>query len=355
MTDIDRLLTEDGARWRATQPAPPEPDRTRLTRPVRSRWQPLAAAAAVVAVAAGAIGVAAAHRSAGPPATPVASGDPGGALAPVDTVVRDGDRVRGWGLVVALPGRPVRLCSGSRPQARPDGGAVVVPRQQPGYCPVGVTLRGVDLARLTDREEQSGVVWGTAEITGVYRAGTVTVTAQGIRSADADEGLPGALPADCPVPAGGWPRAEVQSRPGVARAGQYVAAHPDVLGSLSIAYPETTPVGGPIATQVLLVGTTGDIGAATREIRRFYADALCVRRVEHSRSQMLAARGVIDAAYVDPAVRARYGLTGTGEAVVAGDPRVSMSVVVYTASTDGLRRRAGAGVVDVDPQLRAVS
>jgi hypothetical protein len=352
MTDIDRLLTDDGVRWRAAQPPAPDPDPALLTRPGRSRWQPLAAAAAVVVVAAGAIGVVAARRDAERPATPAAAGY---TPAPVDTIVRDGDRVRGEGLVVALPGAPVRLCTGSRP----DTGPVATPRSAGGLppesCPVGVTLVGVDLDRLTDRQEQSGAVWGTAEVTGVYRAGTVTVTAQAIRSTDAGKGLSPALPADCPVPPGGWPRREVQSLPGIGQAGQYVAAHPDVLASVSIGYPEPTP-SGRVGTQVLLVGTTGDVGSAIRAVRRFYAGSLCVRKVAHSRTQLQAARAVLTAAFTDPAQRARYGLLGDmGEGVDGGEPYTTMAVVVYTAAADDLRHRAGTDLVRVDPLLRVLS
>ncbi|HEY6747371.1 MAG TPA: hypothetical protein VI357_16845 [Mycobacteriales bacterium] len=354
MTDIDRMLTEDGARWRAAQPPAPDPDPAALTRPGRWRWQPLAAAAAVVAVAAGALGVAAAQRPAEPPspAAPAATTPaPVGTPAPADTVVRDGDQVRGQGLIVAVPGRPVRFCTPEQPQMNP---APVPLDGPPDYCPVGVTLVGADLDRLPDRRERSGTVWGTAEITGVYRAGTVTVTAQGIRPNDPGKGFAPALPADCPAPAGGWPRGEVQSLPGIGKAGQYVAAHPDLFGSLSIAYPEPTPSGA-IGTQVLVIGTTGDIGEATRAIRRFYAGSLCVRPVEHSRAQMLAARAVLVAALSDPAQRARYGLiAGAGETSVAGDPRTAMDVLVYTAAADALRRQAGPGLVEVEAVLRVL-
>jgi len=316
----------------------------------RNRWVvPAAAGAAALAVVAGVVGVAAARGSAGARSAaasrPLPSGT-AGALAPPEAVVHDGDRVRGQGLVLALPGRPVRLCSAASPQ-------IDLPTRTPAYCPIGLTLVGADLDRLADRQERDSAVWGVAEVTGVYRDRTVTVTAQDAPPA-LDAGLkpvaPG-LPADCRAPAGGWPRREVQALPGIDRANQYVGAHPDVLGSLSIAYPYPTRSGA-IGAQVLLIGTTGDVAEATRQVRRWYAGSLCVRAVPHSRAQMLAARAVLTEALFDPARQARYGLLGgAGEWSVDGDPRTSIDALVYDAQVHRLRESAGTELVRVDHLL----
>ena len=316
----------------------------------RNRWVvPVAAGAAALAVVAGVVGVAAARGSAGARSAaasrPLPSGT-AGALAPPEAVVHDGDRVRGQGLVLALPGRPVRLCSAASPQ-------IDLPTRTPAYCPIGLTLVVADLDRLADRQERDSAVWGVAEVTGVYRDRTVTVTAQDAPPA-LDAGLkpvaPG-LPADCRAPAGGWPRREVQALPGIDRANQYVGAHPDVLGSLSIAYPYPTRSGA-IGAQVLLIGTTGDVAEATRQVRRWYAGSLCVRTVPHSRAQMLAARAVLTEALFDPARQARYGLLGgAGEWSVDGDPRTSIDALVYDEQVHRLRESAGADLVGVDHLL----
>ena len=314
---------------------------------------PAAAGAAALAVVAGVVGVAAARGSAGARSAaasrPLPSGT-AGVLAPPDALVHDGDRVRGQGLVVALPGRPVRLCSGVTPQ-------VLRPNQTPAYCTIGLTLLGADLDRLADRQERDGAVWGVAQVTGVYRDRTVTVTAQDAPAA-ADPGLkPFAtrLPADCRAPAGGWPRREVQALPGIDQANQYVGAHPDVLGSLSIAYPYPTRSGA-IGAQVLLIGTTGDVAEATRQVRRWYAGSLCVRTVPHSRAQMLAARAVLTKVLWDPARQARYGLVGgAGEESVDGDPRTSVDALVYDEQVHRLRESAGADLVGVDLLLRKLA
>lgn len=254
---------------------------------------------------------------------------------------------------MALPGRPVRLCSGLVTQVA----RLAYPMPVPAYCAVGLTLVGTDLDRLADRHERDGAVWGLAEVTGVYRDRTVTVTGQRLRSTAGPDRKPDglALPADCPAPAGGWPRREVQALPGIDQANRYVATHPEVLGSLSIGYPEPTRSGA-IGTQVLLIGTTGDVTEATRQVRRWYAGSLCVRSVPHSRAQMLAARAVLTAVLADPARQARYGLIGgAGESSVGGDPRTSMMVLVYDEQVRSLRGSAGADLVDVEPQLRKLA
>ena len=323
----------------------------------RTRWVvPAVAGAAALAVLAGVVGIAAARASPvarSAPASEQAASGTAGPLAPPDAIVHDSDRVRGQGQVVALPGRPVRLCSGLFTQVA----RFAYPMPVPAYCAVGLTLVGTDLDRLADRHERDGAVWGLAEVTGVYRDRTVTVTGQRLRSTAGPDRKPDglALPADCPAPAGGWPRREVQALPGIDQANRYVATHPEVLGSLSIGYPEPTRSGA-IGTQVLLIGTTGDVTEATRQVRRWYAGSLCVRSVPHSRAQMLAARAVLTAVLTDPARQAGYGLIGgAGESSVGGDPRTSMMVLVYDEQVRSLRGSAGADLVDVEPQLRKLA
>src|SRR5262245_29789214 len=111
------------------------------------RWAlPVAAGAAALTVVAGVVAVVAVRGSDGAPSRSAAASQPpglgtpaasspaaSGSLAPPDAVVHDGDRVRGPGQVVALPGRPVRLCSGIELDI---GG----PTRIPPYCPTGITL-----------------------------------------------------------------------------------------------------------------------------------------------------------------------------------------------------------------------
>jgi hypothetical protein len=216
-----------------------------------------------------------------------------------------------------------------------------------------VTLLGADLDRLGSRQERDGAVWGLAEVMGTYRDRTVTVTAQRPSAgAPASPRPPKSFPVDCAAPPGGWPRGEVQSLPGIERATRYVTANPTVLGSISIAYPYPVDAGR-IGTQVLLVTTTGDVEQARAAVRQWYTGSLCVRKVPHSRAQMLRARTVLQKVLHDRAAAVRYGfVSGTGEfSDSGGDPRTSMDVVVYDALVHGLRRSAGVDLVVVDPPL----
>ena len=74
-------------------------------------------------------------------------------------MVRDGDRVTGRGQVVALPGRPVQLCA-------PYATISIYPEPVPAPCRVAVTVTGLDLDRLTHRQERDGAVWGSARVEG---------------------------------------------------------------------------------------------------------------------------------------------------------------------------------------------
>jgi hypothetical protein len=312
--------------------------------PTRSRWLPAAAAAAVVLVAAGVVGAVALHRAAAP--------EPPAPPPDRSAVVHDGDRVRGQGQVVAQPGQPVRLCVGAvavTATAVTDGPA---PRSTAG-CRIGVDLVGADLDRLTGRQESAGVVSGAAQITGIYRTGTVTVTGQAAPPAPLDWTLAlERLPADCPAPAGGWPVRTAQDLPGIGQVSRYVDAHPDVLGGTSFGYPQP----GKVRPQVLLVGTTGDAGELTRTVRRWYAGPLCVRAVAHSRSDLAPVRATLQKAVGDPARSARYGLIGgAGEGTAAGEPRTNLTVVVHDQPVEDLVRSAGADLVEVEPVLAKVA
>ena len=280
MTDVDRLLSEDGTRWRAAQPAARELDPALFARPRRSRWQPLAAAAAVVVVAAGVVGVASLRRS--PDAPPPPAG-------PADEIVRDGDRVAGQGFVVALPGRPVQLCV-------PSGEATIAiyPPPVPEPCPVAATVTGLDLDRLSNRHERDGAVWGSAWVEGVYRARTLAVTRQEPyrEPPRPDAAAPDAVP--CPEPAGGWTRPPGNMEAAKRRLNQVVNRHAAEYTDPYVRYPygwHLQDQSNRKGTEVYVVGTTGDVTAARRELERvFPAEHLCVTRASWSKGAMATAQ-----------------------------------------------------------------
>jgi hypothetical protein len=236
-------------------------------------WLPLVAAGAVVTVAAG---VAVVLNARGGEQQPAAA-HPAGSRTGGDEVVRDGDRVTGRGQVVALPGRPVQLCA-------PYATISIYPEPVPSPCRAAVTVTGLDLDRLSHRRERGGAVWGSVRVEGVYRAGTLTVTAQ-------HEDRPGPVTdvlADhdripCPEPTGGWPRQPAGTERLVAALDEAVRNNADTYNGPWVRYPygwhlqDTSDRKG---TEVYLVGTTGDLDVARRELAKvFPAEHLCVTRV----------------------------------------------------------------------------
>ncbi len=345
MTDIDRLLTEDGSRWRATQPAAPEPDPALLGQPRRPRWQPLAAAAAVVAVTAGGVVAVAVSRRAAD--SPAAGGRTAGQTAsPADPIVRDGDRVAGQGFVLALPGRPVQLCV-------PSGGATIqpLPLPVPKPCPVAVTVTGVDLDRLSNRQAREGAVWGSAWLEGVYRARTLSVSRQ---EASRDRGpadVTSPDPIPCPEPAGGWTRQPANMEPAIHRLAMAVNRHADEYSDLHVRYPygwHLQDQSNRKGTEVHVVGTTGDVAAARRELERvFPAEHLCVTRVEWSKSAMQAADRALQTA------QARAAGIGLSFPDVIRD-RVTTEVLVLDEPASRFLAGVAGGRVVPEPLLEKV-
>ncbi len=318
MTDVEDLLTRDGAAWRAAQAAPltavdpPGPGRL----PAR-RWQPLAAAAAVVVVAVGGVAVA------GGLATPRPD-RPGGASP--GAVVRDGDRVTGRGAIFARPGQPVQLCLTPR-VFRINGGEV---------CVAGIPLLGVDPTRIPQRRELAGTIWGSAVVTGVYRGGSVAVTTLAAPPPPAPD--PAASPdrIDCPAP-GGWPRDSVPD-PAIDRLSKLVRDHPDRYALPFAHFPYAARDGGTSskAAVVMEVGTTGDVAAARRELGRVFPAAhLCVAPVRWNEATKAAAARALST----PAAAAVGILAPTGKRL---DDVVEVDLVVL----DGAAARFLAGVAD---------
>ena len=273
--DVEDLLVREGAAWRAAQLPPfTDVDPTTFDRRPRRRWQPLIAAAAVLAIA-----------MAGGLIASQAAQTPAPAGASPGAVVRDGDRVTGQGVLYAAPGKPVRMCLTAHifaTNAIGDGPA----------CQVGIPLRGVEPDRIPGRQERSGRIWGTAVITGVYRDGVVAVTALApppAPSAPSSSSTQDRI--DCPAPAGAWPQDSVPDR-AVDQLGQLVRDHPDRY-ALPFAHFPYAATGADVtakAAVVMEVGTTGDVAEARRELSQvFPATHLCVTRVFWSQAGKAAA------------------------------------------------------------------
>ncbi|GAA2603912.1 hypothetical protein [Paractinoplanes durhamensis] len=90
---VDELLHAAGERWRATQPAPPEPDPGRwpaTTARTRARWIPIAAAAAVAAAVSAASVMLRPSGPDVPPAGVAEQGPPAAATPPAEPSIAEG-------------------------------------------------------------------------------------------------------------------------------------------------------------------------------------------------------------------------------------------------------------------------
>jgi hypothetical protein len=92
----------------------------------------------------------------------------------------------------------------------------------------------------------------------------------------------------------------VQNDAAVTKVQEYVQSRPAVFSGLWLAYPEPPPASPPpttnpnsIGTQVVVVGTVGDVDAARTALRQLWSGNLCVVSARHSRAERDAAQGRI--------------------------------------------------------------
>lgn len=276
-------------------------------------WAPAAAAVAVLVV----VGAAVASRGGEAPVTPTRSADaPAGAARTTppgsgDQLVRDGDRVAVSGRVLALPGRPVRMCA---PVAVALPGYPAGQEPLPEYCELGVTVRGLDLAAIVDRRSDRGVVTGRAGVEGTYRAGIVAVTRQTAPGPEEDVVRRHPDTPPCPAPAGGWAYGEVDVEPVAA----WLRGHQDRYVDAWVARPGGPPLPGATpqpGTTVVMVGTVQDPAAAEREVRSVWAGNLCVVRVPRPGATLTRVAAGLAA---DEAAWTAHGVYQTSPDMIAG-------------------------------------
>ncbi|WP_405061278.1 hypothetical protein OG474_06440 [Kribbella sp. NBC_01505] len=288
--EVDDLLVRSGAQWRSEQPSAPEPDLERITGARPRRWVPALAAASIVAVAAVTLTVLpgkgnapAAAPQPGPATLPAAAATPEIAQSFADgnqrtgsgddLLVRDGSKVRVSGEVIAAPNTAPVFCP-----SRPVPMIGYRPGKAPApTCPEGlkVTLKGVDVSRLTDLVTIHGVQTGRAALTGIWTGRTIAVQVQTAPIPDRDLVTP---PLPCPPPKGGWPAkpSNVQD-PKVA---QFLDKHRDQAFGPAVYHPygegRTKPV-------VVFVGVAhGDRAAFRTAFEQVYDGNLCVAPVRLS-------------------------------------------------------------------------
>jgi hypothetical protein len=269
--EVDDLLTRAGARWRADQDPPPEPDLAYLTSGGRNRrrWVPALAAASVAAVAAGVIAV---LPGAKPPATTQPQTFANGNQAPYgDLLVHDGDEVTASGYVIVEAGQDSVFCPPlPHPMPLRTGGAEL----QTLDCP---TQYRVNLKNFTGAS-------GAITVTGTWSGRTIDVRTQTVpevRSTTAELRLPpDEVP--CQPPAAGWSTApNVIDKAAVSK---FLSARENQAGSPEWLFPKGRVPGAP---EVFTIGVAhGDLAAFQRDFEKVYSGNLCVHQTKYSEAEL---------------------------------------------------------------------
>lgn len=353
--EVDDLLTRAGARWRADQEAPPEPDLEYMLSGGRKhrRWVPALAAASVAVVAAGVIAVlpdpktptaqapstttttttTAATSSARTPQTFAQGND--------DFLVKPGDKVQVSGQIIAAAGKTPVFCP---PLAVPDIG--YPPGKEPApTCPdnFAVKLNGLDLDKIPGIKTVKGVRVGTAAVTGLWRGGAIDVQEQ---SAAKPLPYPEQTELECPVPPGGW-----KSKPSnisSTAVTKFLAAHADQATGPILRYPNGHSRGAPV---VILIGLAhGDAAVFRQAFEQVYRGNYCVVPTLLSQSDEQRVTNAIGNAMSGNPKLGIYGASGPG--LYGG--RALAQVTAYTPEVKAALTPAGLDLIQVIPQVRPV-
>jgi hypothetical protein len=343
--EVDDLLAQAGARWRAGQPPAPEPDLERITGSRKpkwrepKRWVPVLAAASVAAIATAALIVLPGN---GDKQTVAPSNETPPREHPM--LVREGDKVQVTGQVVAAPGAPVYYCI---PRAT-AGPAVVDEKAKPPACLPGqqIEVTGVDVARLTGLETILGVKTGSAHLVGIWSGGKISVEQQS--APPRGPGAPETVP--CSPPAGGWKPAYAGDSitPAVEA---FIKARPGQLQQPWISWPEgsptdATPGAKPNKPSVLMIGVAnGDLDQIRKALDPLVAGNLCVTKVRFSQSEINQLRSAVMALQRDD-----LDITGVGTRI--GDTPVTISLRIVDEKVVDAFRSIGLDKLTFDPVIK---
>ena len=357
--EVDELLTRSGARWRADQPSPPEPDLDHILGGGRRprRWVPALAAASVAAIAAAALTVlpdGSRQPDAGPPAAgdapkPFAQGNQQstpatGATQPDPAndklLVKAGDKVQVNGEVIAAPGQAPVFCP-----TRPTTLVGYPPGQEPApSCPanLAVKLTGVDLDRLGDVRTIKGVRRGTATLIGVWGDRSIDVQEQKSFVAPPVPQLP---PLPCKAPQGGWvSKPSNLNSPAVLA---FLDAHSGQIADPIVQHPKGHGPGKPVVVQIGVAH--GDLAAFRSAFDKVFDGNLCV-------SQALLSRGDVNRIYTaltKLTASRELGIQATS-ASTPGGGRAEVEVVAYTEAVKTALTPVGLNLLTIKPAVRPV-
>ncbi|MEU4289651.1 hypothetical protein AB0E63_15615 [Kribbella sp. NPDC026596] len=281
--EVDDLLTRSGARWRADQPSPPEPDLEQLLGGRRPRrWVPALAAASVAVIAAAALTVL--PDGDGKPTGGSSQSFAQGNQAPYDELlVRDGDQVRVSGQVIAAPGQDPLFCA---PVPRLTDPGWAKGAESAPTCPAqyAVTLKNLDLAKLVQVTKTKGVTSGYAVLTGIWSGRTIDVREQTrpeVRSTTLEQTIPPDL-VPCPAPAGGWKPGQINVDK--AAVVKFLEGRQDQATDPRVLYPNGHAPGAP---EVYTIGLAhGDVAAFRTAFEKVYEGNLCVHQVKFSETEL---------------------------------------------------------------------
>jgi hypothetical protein len=348
--EVDDLLTRAGARWRADQPSAPEPDVERMLGGRRRprAWVPALAAASVAAIAAAALTVLP-NGGQPDPAPPVAQSNQAetpqirteqSAPSNDDLLIHPGDKVQVSGEVIAVPGKAAVFCP-----SRFRTLIGYLPGKEPApTCPaeIAVTLKGVDLDRLTDPRTIKGVRTGRAALIGIWGDRSIDVQEQNAPVVPVEEPFP---PLPCAAPAGGW--VSKPSNINSTAVTSFLTAHADQVAGAVMHYPKGTSTGAPL---VVMIGVAhGDLDAFRLAFEKVYQGNLCVAPVLLSRSD----NERISQQVGDLMGRKELGITSSSGSAADGG-RALVQMVAYTEQVKAALTPIGLDVLEVGPAVKPV-
>jgi hypothetical protein len=344
--EVDELLSRAGARWRADQEPPPEPDLEYMLSGGRKhrRWVPALAAASVAVVAAGVIavlpnqkGADEAAKSQGVSNQPFAQGNQ---QPNDDLLVKPGDTVQVSGRIIAVPGKTPVFCA---PLAETAIG--YPPGKEPApSCPdeFAVKLNGLKLDQIAGMKTIKGVQTGSAAVTGIWRNGTIDVRQQSAPIRLVDPGLP---KPSCAAPAGGWPSkpSNIYSAPVQA----FLAANAGQVYGPITSYPNGSSRNAPV---VMVLGVAhGDVAAVRAAFEKVYSGNLCAIPVLMSEADSDRVREALD----QIVTKQDLGVYESGGAGMMGGP-APISLLVYTEQVKAALAPVGLDLLDVHADVRPV-
>ncbi|GAA3108928.1 anti-sigma-K factor RskA [Kribbella aluminosa] len=330
--EMDDLLKRAGARWRADQVQPPEPDLERTVGGRRKSWIPAVAAASVAVVVAGALAVLPNHTTGGAAAMNSQSSTPRSLL------VKPGDRVQVSGLVIAAPGTAQVFC------ALEDGfGVGYAPGDEPApNCApeFSIALTGVDLNRLSDAKTTKGVRSGRAKLVGIWGDRTIDVQEQSAPETPVRWAFP-ELP--CPAPAGGWVSKPSNIYSPAVTA--FLAAHADQIYGPVIHYPNGHSRNAPL---VIMVGVAhGDVDAFRLAFEEVYRGNLCVAPVLLSRADNERIQNALVKLTSDKSL----GILAVADSGPSGG-RIGVPLIAYTEQVRTAFTPIGLDDIEVQPVVK---